>query len=247
MAPHRDTPVRGRFHAQGNGGRSTEHVMMKRRDRADFTSCLHKQATRQRGSQHRHAARKAPPPPPPHTCTRCLTLATPIARSSIPNGHPESRGARRNADRHLRDFRKAAATGCPQGTYALHQYRRCQAPRHLAAQPPGGQPPRQPTDDGVRHAFACRIAADRRRDGRLTVTARHARHSRRSHLDFNKEYAAHQQALMRADNAACNTDRRTHLARASSIAGRISAFQEELGAAAACAWSMAQVSAPDRI
>ncbi len=66
-------------------------------------------------------------------------------------------------------------------------------------------------------------------------------------MDFNKEYAAHQQALMRADNSACHNDRRTHLARASSIAGRISAFQEELGAAAACAWSMAQVSAPDRI
>ncbi|WP_395393718.1 hypothetical protein WBP07_01360 [Novosphingobium sp. BL-8A] len=65
-------------------------------------------------------------------------------------------------------------------------------------------------------------------------------------MDINKEYAAHQDALMRADNSVCNDDRRAHLARASSIAGRIGAFQRELGAAAACAWSMAQVSAAVR-
>ena len=65
-------------------------------------------------------------------------------------------------------------------------------------------------------------------------------------MDINKEYSAHQHALMRADNSICNDDRRVHLARASSIAGRISAFQRELGAAAACAWSMRQVSAPVR-
>lgn len=58
-------------------------------------------------------------------------------------------------------------------------------------------------------------------------------------MDINKEYAAHQHALMRADHSACKDDRRTHLAEASFIAGRISAFQLELGAAAACAWSMA--------
>jgi hypothetical protein len=65
-------------------------------------------------------------------------------------------------------------------------------------------------------------------------------------MDISKEYAAHQHALMRADHSACKDDRRAHLAQASSIAGRISAFQRELGAAAACAWSMAQVSARGR-
>lgn len=65
-------------------------------------------------------------------------------------------------------------------------------------------------------------------------------------MDFNKEYAAHQHALMRAENSVCNDDRRAHLAQASSIAKQISAFQRELGAAAACAWSMAQVSALGR-
>lgn len=65
-------------------------------------------------------------------------------------------------------------------------------------------------------------------------------------MDFNKEYAAHQQALMRADNSTCQESRLAHLALASSIAGRISAFQSELGAATACAWSMAQVSAAGR-
>lgn len=61
-------------------------------------------------------------------------------------------------------------------------------------------------------------------------------------MDFNKEYAAHQQALMCAENSVCSDDRRAHLARASSIAQRISAVQREIGAAAACAWSMAQVT-----
>ena len=65
-------------------------------------------------------------------------------------------------------------------------------------------------------------------------------------MDFNKEYAAHQHALMRADSTACKDDRKIHLALASSIAERIGAFQRELGAAAACAWSMAQVSATGR-
>jgi len=65
-------------------------------------------------------------------------------------------------------------------------------------------------------------------------------------MDINREYAQHQHALMRADNSACNDDRRAHLALASSIAGRISAFQLGLGAAAACAWSMAEVSATAR-
>lgn len=65
-------------------------------------------------------------------------------------------------------------------------------------------------------------------------------------MDINKEYAAHQHALMRADHSVCKDDRRAHLARASFIAGRIGAFQRDLGAAAACAWSMAQVSARGR-
>lgn len=62
-------------------------------------------------------------------------------------------------------------------------------------------------------------------------------------MDINKEYAAHQQSLMRAEQSISNHVRKAHLARASAIAGQISAFQRELGAAAACAWSMAQVSA----
>lgn len=66
-------------------------------------------------------------------------------------------------------------------------------------------------------------------------------------MDLNKEYAAHQRALMRADSAATTDDRRAHLAQASCIAGRISTFQQQLGAAAACVWSMAQVSAAGRI
>ncbi len=66
-------------------------------------------------------------------------------------------------------------------------------------------------------------------------------------MDLNREYAAHQQALMSANAAADRGDRLAHLARASCIAGRISTFQQRLGAAAACAWSMAQVSATDRI
>lgn len=65
-------------------------------------------------------------------------------------------------------------------------------------------------------------------------------------MDINKEYAAHQHALMRADHAVCKDEARAHLARASSIAGRISTFQRELGAAAACAWSMTHLSAPAR-
>ncbi len=62
-------------------------------------------------------------------------------------------------------------------------------------------------------------------------------------MDINKEYAAHQHALMRADHAVHQEDRKAHLALASSIAGRINVLQHELGAAAACAWSMAQFSA----
>lgn len=66
-------------------------------------------------------------------------------------------------------------------------------------------------------------------------------------MDLNLEYAAHQQALMDASNAASEDERLNHLALASSIAARIGAFQQRLGAAAACAWSMTQVSAAGRI
>ena len=65
-------------------------------------------------------------------------------------------------------------------------------------------------------------------------------------MDINKEYAAHQHALMHAENSVCSDARRAHLAQASSIAGRISAFQRELGAAAACAWNMTHLSALER-
>lgn len=62
-------------------------------------------------------------------------------------------------------------------------------------------------------------------------------------MDINHEYAAHQSALMRATNTRCADQRQHQLAMASRIAGRISAFQHELGAAAACAWSAAHLAA----
>ena len=61
-------------------------------------------------------------------------------------------------------------------------------------------------------------------------------------MDLNQEYAAHQEALMRADMAEKQADKRHHLADAKRIAARISVFQLKLGAAASCAWSMAQVA-----
>ena len=64
-------------------------------------------------------------------------------------------------------------------------------------------------------------------------------------MDINHEYAAHQAALMRAAGAACTDQRDRQLAKASRIAGRISAFQRELGAAAAFAWSAAHSAAAD--
>lgn len=62
-------------------------------------------------------------------------------------------------------------------------------------------------------------------------------------MDINHEYAAHQSALMRADDTQCDEQRQHLLDKASRIAGRISAFQQELGAAAACAWSAAHLAA----
>jgi hypothetical protein len=66
-------------------------------------------------------------------------------------------------------------------------------------------------------------------------------------MDLNREYAEHQQALIRAGESDDLADRQAFLVQASDIAGRISAFQHKLGAAAACAWSMAQSAAANRI
>ena len=63
-------------------------------------------------------------------------------------------------------------------------------------------------------------------------------------MDPNFEYAAHQAALMNADSAANDEERRSGLAAAARVAGRIGAFQHALGAAAACAWSKAQFAEP---
>lgn len=71
--------------------------------------------------------------------------------------------------------------------------------------------------------------------------------AREMSMDLNIQYAAHQRALMLADSSECPVDRFTHLSKASAIAGQIGAKQRELGAAAACAWSMAEVSALQRM
>ena len=62
-------------------------------------------------------------------------------------------------------------------------------------------------------------------------------------MDINHEYAAHQSALMRAEGAESADQRKHQFGKASRIAGRISAFQLELGAAPACAWSAAHLAA----
>ena len=62
-------------------------------------------------------------------------------------------------------------------------------------------------------------------------------------MDMNREYAAHQRALMKAGDALDDQDRLAKLTIASRIAGRISVYQHGLGAAAACAWSNAQIMA----
>lgn len=59
-------------------------------------------------------------------------------------------------------------------------------------------------------------------------------------MDLNMEYAAHQKSLMAAESAVNDIDRLAHLAQASAIAEKITAFQQQLGAAAACAWSATQ-------
>ncbi len=65
-------------------------------------------------------------------------------------------------------------------------------------------------------------------------------------MDINFEYAAHQSALMRAAGTLSASHRRDQFAKAAHIAGRIRAFQLGLGAAAACAWSAAQLSAAEQ-
>lgn len=69
---------------------------------------------------------------------------------------------------------------------------------------------------------------------------------RRSAMNINEEYAAHQATLMRGDASLCPMARSLEFGTAALIAGRISAFQAGLGAAAACAWSVAQFSAAER-
>tara|TARA_E500000305_G_scaffold94986_1_gene84163 strand:+ start:906 stop:1121 length:216 start_codon:yes stop_codon:yes gene_type:complete len=61
-------------------------------------------------------------------------------------------------------------------------------------------------------------------------------------MDLNREYAAHQKALIHAGEPAHEDERCAQLAKASCIAGRISGYQHGLGAAAACAWSFGQFS-----
>lgn len=65
-------------------------------------------------------------------------------------------------------------------------------------------------------------------------------------MDINHEYTAHQSALMQATSAGFADQRQRHFATASRIAGRISAFQRELGAAAACAWNAAHLAAAEQ-
>ncbi len=55
-------------------------------------------------------------------------------------------------------------------------------------------------------------------------------------MDLNKQYAAHQKALIFSKTADSDADRRDHLAEAEGIAKEIGTFQLGLGAAAACAW-----------
>lgn len=65
-------------------------------------------------------------------------------------------------------------------------------------------------------------------------------------MDINHEYAAHQSALMRAEDSDCLDQRKRQFASASLIASRISLFQRGLGAAAACAWSAAHLAAAEQ-
>ena len=64
-------------------------------------------------------------------------------------------------------------------------------------------------------------------------------------MDLNREYAAHQRALMAVDDAANGDEHSVKLATASTIAARIGTFQHRLGAAAACAWSISHGADPE--
>ncbi|MAK99013.1 MAG: hypothetical protein CL807_06715 [Citromicrobium sp.] len=66
-------------------------------------------------------------------------------------------------------------------------------------------------------------------------------------MDLNREYAAHQLALMGVGGAESEETGDADLAKASGIAGRISDFQHGLGAAAACAWSKAHFAHSARL
>lgn len=70
----------------------------------------------------------------------------------------------------------------------------------------------------------------------------HSRNCRRTDIDLNREYAAHQHAIMEASAASNDNARQAKLEEASEIAARITDFQRQLGAAAACAWSMTQLA-----
>ena len=56
-------------------------------------------------------------------------------------------------------------------------------------------------------------------------------------MDLNLEYSDHQRSLISARQSLSPAERQVHLDNASRIANRISSFQLQLGAAAACAWS----------
>ncbi len=56
-------------------------------------------------------------------------------------------------------------------------------------------------------------------------------------MDLNQKYADFQKAIMSAKVASNPMRRDAHAEKAEGIAAQIEAYQEKLGAAAACAWS----------
>ena len=63
-------------------------------------------------------------------------------------------------------------------------------------------------------------------------------------MDLNHQYAAQQCALIGAKRPASGQERLAQIDGAAGIAGRIGAFPHGMGAAAACAWSLAQFADP---
>lgn len=59
-------------------------------------------------------------------------------------------------------------------------------------------------------------------------------------MDLNRKYSDHQKEVIRAAGASTRIVRRRHLQEAELIAGQIAEYQGKLGAAAACAWGVAQ-------